>query len=415
MKHLYDIIIVGAGIAGLYSAYKILRRAPNTRILVIERSSRKLVGGRANNALFQGVSVVTGAGIGRFKKDTLLKQLLHDFKIPIHTFSTKIHHAPSLGNCDIKSIFQMLKREYVSRCDVAGHKIHAPFKDFATSILGKHDYNAFITCVGYTDYEKEDVYDTLYHYGFDDNYSEYLGFSVPWHLLIHKMVDFIGSVNFLFSSTVSRIDSIEGFGFQLHVENENNGKQLQYFAEKVIVATTIDSIQRLIPVQSNLYRQIHGQPFLRIYGKFAKSCIAIMKTLVPAMTSIPGPLQKILPMDSDKGVYMISYSDNRCAHELTPFLENTAKNREHLSRMLETALGLSPNTLSLLAITDYYWGIGTHYYEPLKGDAFKTRQDFIKKVQRPMADLWVVGEAVALKQGWVEGALESVDAVYKSW
>jgi cation diffusion facilitator CzcD-associated flavoprotein CzcO len=33
----YDIIIIGGGISGLYSAYKILQMAPETKLLVLER------------------------------------------------------------------------------------------------------------------------------------------------------------------------------------------------------------------------------------------------------------------------------------------------------------------------------------------------------------------------------------------
>ena len=46
------------------------------------------------------------------------------------------------------------------------------------------------------------------------------------------------------------------------------------------------------------------------------------------------------------------------------------------------------------------------HYNPLK--QWKTRQHFIDAAQHPMKDVVVVGEMVALNQGWVEGALESV-------
>ena len=36
----------------------------------------------------------------------------------------------------------------------------------------------------------------------------------------------------------------------------------------------------------------------------------IMKKYVTTYTIVPGPLQKIIPMDPNKGVYMIAYSDN---------------------------------------------------------------------------------------------------------
>ena len=71
-------------------------------------------------------------------------------------------------------------------------------------------------------------------------------------------------------------------------------------------------------------------------------------------------------------------------------------------------------SLNLDAIIDFYWPIGTHYYEPLSG--YKNRIEFIRKAQNPMTGVVVVGEVVAFDQGWVEGALDSVElAVTKKW
>jgi monoamine oxidase len=72
-------------------------------------------------------------------------------------------------------------------------------------------------------------------------------------------------------------------------------------------------------------------------------------------------------------------------------------------------------SLKLLDMKDYYWPIGTHYYEPLKGN-YKNRKEFIKEAQHPMPNLLVVGEMISENQGWTQGALESVKAVVsKKW
>jgi monoamine oxidase len=82
------------------------------------------------------------------------------------------------------------------------------------------------------------------------------------------------------------------------------------------------------------------------------------------------------------------------------------------SKWIKHALGIPKDMppLNIMAIRDYYWNDGTHYYSPL-GDDFKTRGEFIRKAQHPMKGMLVVGEMVSRDQGWVEGALESVDAV----
>lgn len=59
---MYDTIIIGSGIAGLYYAYLNRKR----KILVLESNNR--VGGRIGQEKFHGVNVVYGAGVGRTKK-----------------------------------------------------------------------------------------------------------------------------------------------------------------------------------------------------------------------------------------------------------------------------------------------------------------------------------------------------------
>ena len=140
-----------------------------------------------------------------------------------------------------------------------------------------------------------------------------------------------------------------------------------------------------------------------------------MKQFVHGYTVVPGPLKKIIPMNSEKGVYMIAYTDNDDAKFLKDRLENTPKNRDYFCDVLEDALGIPDGVLQLIAIKDYYWPIGTHYYEPLKGP-YKNRKEFIKKAQNPMPGMLVVGEMISMNQGWTQGALESVEAVVtKKW
>ena len=72
----YDIIIIGSGMAGLFSAYNIKKISPDTSFLILEKYKKQWIGGRASNEMFYGTQVVTGAGIGRKNKDKLLIQLL---------------------------------------------------------------------------------------------------------------------------------------------------------------------------------------------------------------------------------------------------------------------------------------------------------------------------------------------------
>ena len=423
----YDVIIIGSGMAGLYAALKVKKLAPKLSFLVVEKYDT--YGGKSYNEDFENTSVVTGAGIGRLHKDKLLLSLMHKFKIPIQTFETGHNFVASLEPiCHgiVKSTFMELKHIYNKT-----HATHTTFKKFATDILGEKKYDEFVMCAGYTDYENEDAYDVLYHYGFDDNYNRWIGFSVPWKKLVDKIVDKLESssrhIRHIINNTeVTRITKYDNAYFEVTTKHpryplHHPQSKKKYYCEKVVIATDIDGIKHLIQHSStipsaisNLYSQIKGQPFLRLYAKFSHESIPHLKEKIQGVTIIPGPMQKVIPMDQDHGVYMIVYSDNADAEFFKKYFKNNEKNRTTLNTLLENSMDLK-GKLRIENIKDFYWKNGTHYYTPLTGE-FDTRQEFIKKAQHPDANILVVGEVISLHQGWVEGALESVEkTLTKDW
>jgi DNA mismatch repair ATPase MutS len=402
---MHDVIIIGGGIAGLYAAYKITKISPQTKILILEKNNKKHLGGRMSVDYFKNTHIMPGAGIGRKHKDFRLMDLLHDLKIKYGEFTVSPHYADTINPvCELKKTFLMLKNKYNPIADKS-----KTFKEFANGLLDNSQYNQFTTCAGYTDYEDEDAYGTLFRYGFDDNYAKWTGLSIDWNVLKSKLVDVIDEKNIHCSREVSKIYYNDSYGtFTLTTTSKQ-----EYLTKCIVMATTIDAVRKLLPggkQKTSIYQQICGQSFLRIYGQFAKESLSIIREHLPNTTVVPGPIHKIIPMNPDNGVYMIVYSDNSDADSLKKYSENNEKNRGALCRIIEKAVGISSGSLKLNEIVSYYWNIGTHYYKPLPGD-YKNRNAFIKTAQHPMSNLLVVGEMISTNQGWVEGALESVDAV----
>ena len=402
----YDIIIIGSGMAGLYSAYNIKKMSLDTSFLILEQHKKQWIGGRTSNEMFYGTQVVTGAGVGRKEKDKLLIKLMNEIGIKYTQYETIINYSKTFTSVDIVKIINKLKSEYNKHPELH----HKTFKEYFIKIFDEKLYKAFIISAGYTDYENADLYETLYNYGIDDNKSGWTGLHIPWKNMVDKLYHIIGKNHFRFSNNVVEIKKIKEKPCLFHIKTDNG---ILYQCNKVIIATTITGIQKLVPgadKKTSLYQQIHGQPFLRLYAKFNKESAKIMKKYVTSYTIVPGPLQKIIPMDANKGVYMIAYSDNYYALLQKKYLENTPENRDLYCDLIEESLGIPKGQLKITAIKDYYWPIGTHYYEPLRGP-FKTRNDFVYKAQHPENGMLVVGEVVSRDQGWTEGALESVKSV----
>ena len=417
-----DIIIVGSGIAGLYAGYQIKRIAPaNTTFLILEKNPKKWMGGRAGNETFYGADVVVGAGVGRKNKDHALIQLLKDTNTPYSEFKSTRNYA-TFQPVDINGIVRVLKDAY--KKDSSFHQ-DKTFKHFFVDVLGVDKYKEFVITTGYTDFEHADICETLYHYGMDDNVGGWTALHVHWSDLIERLYDRIGGApHFRFSTEVSKIEQREDSAgtdndakYRFEITTANHKK---YYANKVVVATTIQGIRKIVPGASSptsIYQNIKGQPFLIVYAKFDRTSTEIMKKYVQTFTVVQGPLQKLIPMDPDKGVYMVAYTDNQHAIALKSkgALENTPEVREMYSKWIKKALGIPKDEvpLNIMAIRDYYWSDGTHYYTPIHPTEYKRRPEFINKAQHPMPGMVVVGEVVSRNQGWVEGALESVDAVIR--
>lgn len=408
----YDIIIIGSGIAGLYAAYNIQKMSPSTSFIILEKYKQNWIGGRTSNDTFYGTQVVTGAGIGRKTKDKLLIHLLNELDLPYEDFSFKPYYSSQMDTIvDVKKVIEYLKTVYNKN----KKRKRITFKEFAKPELGDKLYNDFLVSAGYTDYENEDAFDVIENYGMDDNACCWKGLYINWKQLVTTLRNKIGPGKIKTSMNVVSIKKARDEPCLFSVETD---KEIVFESNKVIVATTIDSIKQIVPGASNkdsIYNEIHGQNFLRLYGKFSKKSTEIMKEYVKGYTIVPGPLQKIIPMNENKGVYMIAYSDNENASLLKKYLEDTPKNRETFCYLLEKALGIPNNSLDLIAIKDYYWPIGTHYYTPLS-NKYENREEFIRKAQHPENGILVVGEVVSNNQGWVNGALSSVKAVLnKKW
>jgi hypothetical protein len=403
---IYDIIIIGAGISGLYSAYKLKKKYPNTNILILEKSN--YIGGRMGNEDFYGSKVTIAAGIGRKNKDKYLVKLLSDFNVKYREY--QISHDSKINNCDtntIKDFIKDLLKENIKK----GYT----FEEFIKAKLGK-EYKTFIECSGYTDYLKGDAYDTLHYYGFDDLYNHWIGMGINWNDLLEKLIDFINKKNIKLNTCVEHIKyehiKYEHIKYE-HIKYEhikyndhiiiksNNG---YYKCKKVIIASTIDTVKKLLP-SNKIYNYIKGQPFMRVYGKFSKNSIEILKKYINKTTIVKKPIQKIIPINPDNGVYMIVYNDNKNALKLKKYTTNTKTNRIIMTKLIKKLLNISEK-IKLISMKQYFWNIGTHYYKP-----YVNINKLIKEGQRPCKNIFVVGEMISTQQGWVNGALESVEKI----
>lgn len=374
-----DVCIIGAGIAGLYSAYVLRKqRGPQCKIVIVEADDR--VGGRALVVPFAGQEVLDGAGVGRWSKDLVLRALLCDMGLSVRRFHVPRH---PVHDAVIRGALADLRAAAAAETET--------FRDFGRRVLGPERYAAFVHATGFTDYEDAAAIHTLRHYGFDDTIGGRDFFMVPWKELIDGLVA-SARAEIYTSCRVTKITARDG-----SCDVICNTRKIH--AAQVVVAVTASGLHRLFGKRTAVVR---AQPFLRIYARFAPGpALDALTKAVPGHMVVAAPLQKIIPMRD--GVFMIAYSDNASAVALRSEIQKAGAARR-LEALVEQATGVSG-----LRITDLhskFWKEGTHYFAPGKSESE------YQNVQRPWGpdhDVWVVGEAVsATDQGWVEGALKSV-------
>jgi len=384
---IHDIIIIGGGFAGLYMAYKL--KKTQTKFLLIEKND--ILGGRGIHKLFHGANVSSGAGVGRKDTNPILIKLCKELNININEEIAKIDYKLE-DKCDVLKILQLLKEKYETN---KKYYNNLTFREFGTEILGEKLYKLFVITNGYSDFEKAAVYDTLFNYGIEDNVSGWTKLFINWTELINKLSDAIGYENILLSTEITKINKKNLFELKTNTHKK-------FYAKKIIIATTVDIVRKFLP-EHTIYEQIQSQKFLRIYAK-------LNKKICDNYIVVNGILQKIIPIKDN--IFMIAYADNKNAQILDKIL-NTCNAKLILEKLLEYTLQIKD--IKILDSLYFYWDEGTHYFTPIKNqNKFKSREEFIKQCQNPEENIYVIGEMVSILQGWVEGALQSVETLIQN-
>lgn len=369
-KDLENIVLIGGGISSLYAAYLIKKKLPGVKYTIIEKDSK--CGGRINMSKIDDVYIPTGAQFTRVDKDVILKKLLKDLNIKLDTYTLDMDY--TFKKQDIDQMIKKLNKN-INKFD----RSKITFKQFASEVLGQ-DYNKFIDMMGYSDFEKADIEDTMYNYGLNDNIPGYKAANVPWNIVIEKLIEEIGSENIILNTEVNSIKK-ENQSFLINSKIKCDG---------IIIGVTINQLRKLL--DNPIYKQIGSQNFLKTFAKSDNLNI-------DKYTIVDSPLRKIIPIKDN--IFTITFSDNKDAKKLKD------KNKDYFENILSKQFN---KDIKLSNLKKFFWEEGTHYFKPLL-NKWKSRTEFINDAQHPKDNIWVIGEVVAEKQGWVEGALSSVEKI----
>lgn len=387
-----DVVIIGAGISGLYTCYKALHnKVPKKNYIIIDKND--YIGGRIKSIEFHGKTIQLGAGVIRPSQVNVLN-LLKILGIEVKEMTT----TPIIQGVDINIDESIKKIKDVydkNRNEI--DKLYLNFFQFLNLYFDPEFVRKIVLASEFNDYLEADVHDTIYEYPLDDilvckkkNYYIEGG----WIKLVERLVEIIGREIIELNTEVKEIRKIKD-GYELVIFDKIKMIKSIMKCKYLVVAgdISIKNIKWNVPLEYiDTLNYIGSIPFMRVYTYHDKYKLN-------NMIKTSSFLDKIIPIDEN--ILMAGYCDSMRAVHLKKLLESNPGNSKMLiDKLIHQTISDMPKTLDLFY---KYWAIGIHYYIP--HDDKKLKTNFWNEGR-----IIFLGEMVSDLQGWVEGAIKDINS-----
>lgn len=444
----YDIIIIGGGITGLYLSYLLnSTKSFKKRILLLEKDDR--FGGRirTHHTVWNHKKYTFEEGASRFNQ--YHKKLLHlikELKLEkyIHPISSHSKYYPNeslssdnADNTEINTITKTNKRIESNILNVIRHMKKESkdilqktvFEEYALQLITKDEIKEVMDSTGYyAEYKRMNAYDFL------RLYKKWINPNIQYYGLYGGLSTIIDRLE---EEIKDKVDILKGnYGHVIQIEKiRDNKKIIGYYVhtEKRIYKTRccILALPKNALLQLSILKSIKKElnsiyetPLCRIYSFYSSKNIwwKNIKTKITTQT----PIRMIIPIQDN--LIMSSYSDDIFAdkwnkindkettdpkkNQLNKYITkytrdifgndcNDCHHRNHRNHIQE------PEDSKI-----FYWKYGVGCWK--KGvDSISVYHKIIEPFSKTEERFYICGENYSFNQGWIEGALEMADDVYK--
>lgn len=389
----YDYIVIGGGISGLFMTYKLSETG--SKILLLESSGRW--GGRVYTKKEKGVQFELGAG-RVCSKHTKLMSLLKELEL-----DQELVKLPSKINYKIKgskvNFYSLVKELYEdSKLYTKKYLQSVNLKQLCIDILGQDGANHFQHKLGYdSEFEFLNAHQALKSYKKDIfSASDYFVMKSGLSSITDKLVKLLEEKD----NVKLKLDcSVTDIG-KNHVQIDKKKK----YGSTIICCTPCQSLKQFPKFKDvSEVDAVKPIPLIRIYAKYPKDKNGKVWFHNLPRTITDNYIRHIIPIDYENGLIMISYTDGLYADMWSNLSKLGDKVLlEHLHKEVKEVLGKTPPKPDF--ITSYYWSAGVHMWKP--GHNVK---EVYEKMLRPFDDekIYIVNEAYSKHQCWMEGSLES--------
>jgi len=413
---MYDLIIVGAGMAGLRVGIEALKRNPTLNCCILEKYD--YVGGRVvtfHKRIPNVGEIQWEIGSGRIsKKHTKVLALLRKYGL---TF------APNMGQTDFihesRSIveenpFTKLQEVYLR-----------PLEGLSANTLAQHTLKELLDLtIGSAKAKK--FYETFPYYSEIHTLRADIAID-SFHNEMHSNEGFGGCVEgnsritdgmrseFLSNGKILMNTELTGITHDgaciLHCKKVDSGKRFVLTAKTCVLALHQDAIRHIQGVRNlPVLRYLKMEPLLRIYAVFpvqnGKSWFSDLKKTVT-----DSPIRYIIPINPSKGVVMISYTDGAD----TKFWTKKCSGSDGLKRVEHAVLAEIRKLFPQYRIPNpilfkfFPWHSGCTYWLPGTYDVEEESTKSLQPLPDTMPCVFMCGESFAVHQCWMESALDQAD------
>jgi monoamine oxidase len=411
-------IIVGAGITGLYLAYKLILKGVSAADIVIFEGSDR-IGGRIYTNEHKGFRYSVGAGrLG--KKHKYVMKIIKDFKLQDQIINigknTNYFVEGRLMNEEellkhYKSNFKSLNElwRYAIEKKLNGNKYDPRLynlHNYFSLILDENEVELLKISLGYIG----EMYDMNAYNGlltlrkdFDIRDNEFFVLRDGIHILCDVLYKYIldAGASVIFSSMLEDVCDGEdcasgerGDKKYIKVNGEKHSYSKLYLTIKRGDYMNIGYFKKY----ESIFNTVSDGHLLRIFAQYKDVWFKDMSKILTQ-----NKLQFIIPIDYNSGLIQISYSDRYNADFWNAF-KNEKDVKKYLTKILNEMFP-EKNIKEPEWITMHFWKAGDHMWNV--GVNTKKIQEKIDEIFIPK-DIYILGETYSERQAWIEGAIETV-------
>jgi hypothetical protein len=416
-----DIVIAGAGIAGLSCGIQLLQKRPSLKIVILEKYN--YTGGRVvtykkkiEDLKGNCSTVQWENGAGRIHSShRMVLRLIKKYNlttIPIGD-DMLFEDDGTLTENIFTATMHLLGSAITALPDsyLATHTL----REVLNVVLGPEKTDALLLQFPYRA-EVDTLRADMGLESFQDEMGTYSGYVVVKEGLsaliqaMRKEFESLGGTVFQGQTVVD----IEPSGPLLLVKTKTENGDVIWETPKVICALHRDACKEIPFFKSwKTLDLLKMEPLVRTYAVFPTEKGTSWFADLPKVTSA-GPVRFFIPMNPSCGTVMLSYTDGKDARNILHLLDK--KGEEATEEFLtEQVRKMFPDKTipDPLFFKSHPWTSGCTYWLPGDYDPYEESKKALKPF--PSLNVFCCGESFSIRQAWMEGALEHAELLLKTY